>query len=218
MLQKIKTFLLNPIFIYLIIFVLECIPIKGAFVFNELPKEGDNFKNPTNAAVFYYSNNEKYAYPSEECYFKLGNPPWSATYAQGGVKTISDQIMASIPLKGLMCNKVVVAKTPIIALSFSEKYLTFSYFLGNFYTFSHVFFYMLLAFSILMYLPYAKKSYWHTFILCFLGGGLLELIQHFFIEGRNAGYDDMFMNSLGSFIAIVVYFFLVKKYLFLKRV
>lgn len=218
MLNKIKIIALHPVFIYLVIFILECIPIKTAFVYNELPLEGDNFRTPTNEAVFYFSNNGKYAYPSPECYFELGNPPWSATYEQGGVKTVSNNIEASIPFRGFMCDKVVVSKTPSVQLSFSEKYLIFSYFLVNFSTFSHVFFYMLLAFSLLMYLPYSKKSYWHTFILCFMGGGLLELIQHFFIEGRNAGYDDMLMNTLGSIIAIVFYYFLKKKFLFLRRV
>jgi VanZ family protein len=214
MLQIIKRFLLNPVFVYIVIFILECIPIKVAFVFDELPKDGDNFKNSTSAAVFYYSNNGKYAYPSEECYFELGNPPWSATYEQGGVKTVSDKIEALIPFKGFMCDKDVVAKAPSVDHSFTEKYLTFNYFLGNFSTFSHVFFYMLFAFSLLLYLPNFKISYWYTFGLCFMGGGLLELIQHFFIEGRNASFDDMLMNTLGSFIAIVFYYFLEKKFLF----
>jgi VanZ family protein len=215
-LKKIKNIVINPILIYIIIFFLECIPIESPTVFYTLPKDGDNFRSPTSEAVYYFTKNGKYSYTSPDCYFKLGNPPFSATYKQGGIKTISTEIVDKIPLMGTMCGEVVVAKIVKKEIPFSEKYLNVNYFLFSFSTFSHVFFYMLLAFSIVYYLSNNKNKYWLTFIFCFIGGGFLELVQHFFIEGRNASFEDVFMNSVSSIIAISIYFWLQKRSLFHK--
>lgn len=212
-----KKLLFHPILIYTIIFFLECIPIKTPEVINEFPKEGDNFKSPDSFSVYYYTNNGKYNYTSPECYFKLGNLPFSATYEQGGIKTISAEIANKIPLMGSMCGEKVVAKIEKKDISFDKKYLTTNYLLDNFSVFSHVFFYMLFAFSILYQFRNNTKKYYHAFVACFIGGGLLELIQHSFIEGRTATFDDLAMNTLGSMIAIVTFGFLTKNKLLKKR-
>lgn len=191
--------------IFIIISFLECIPIKSPIVYNELPKEGDNFKSPSSDDVFYFTNNAKYSYTSADCYFQLGNPPFSATYKQGGIKSISTEIADQIVLKGSMCGELVVKKTESRKLSFIEKYTSVNYLLENFSTFSHFFFYMLLAFSIITYQTSNKSRYLITFIACFIGGGLLELVQFAFIEGRNASFEDIVMNSLGSCCAILIY-------------
>ncbi len=218
MLNKIKIIALHPVFIYLVIFILECIPIKSPTIFHEFPKEGDNFRAKSNEAVYYYSKNGKYVYTSSECYFKLGNPPFSALYGQGGIKMISDKIDAEIPLQGSMCEKVAVVKTVIKKISFSEKYLNLDYFLFSFSTFAHLFCYMLFAFSIIYHQSKSNKKYWFAFITCFIGGVFLEVVQHFFIEGRNASFEDVLMNTTGCTIALVAYYFLNKKFLFLRRV
>jgi hypothetical protein len=205
-----KKLLFHPILIYTVIFFLECIPIKAPVLVNEFPKEGDNFKSPDSFDVYHYTNNEKYSYTSPECYFRLGNPPFSATYEQGGIKTISTEIAAKIPLKGSMCGEKVVAKIEKKDISFDKKYLTTNYLLDNFSVFSHIFFYMLLAFSILYHYRNNTKKYYHAFVGCFIGGGLLELIQHYFIEGRTATFDDLAMNTLGSIIAILAFWTLTK--------
>lgn len=215
-LKKIKNIVIHPILIYIMIFFLECIPIVRPTVFYTLPKDGDNFRTPTSEAVYYFTKNGKYSYTSPDCYFKLGNPPFSATYKQGGIKIISTEIADKIPLMGTMCGEVVVAKIVNKEIPFSEKYLNVNYFLFSFSTFSHVFFYMLLAFSIIYYFSNNKNKYWFTFIFCFIGGSFLELVQHFFIEGRNASFEDVFMNSVGSIIAISIYFWLQKNSLFHK--
>jgi VanZ like family len=214
-LKKLKNILFNPFLIYLLISFLECIPVKSPIIYSELPKEGDNFRSKSNEAVYYYSKDGKYSYTSQECYFNLGNPPFSATYEQGGIKMISDEIVNKIPLLGSMCEEVVVAKIIKKDIPFSEKYLTVNYFLFSFSTFSHVFFYMLLAFSIIYHQSKSNKNYWFVFITCFIGGVFLELIQHFFIEGRNASFDDVLMNSIGAIIAILFYYLMNKKSLFL---
>jgi glycopeptide antibiotics resistance protein len=69
---------------------------------------------------------------------------------------------------------------------------------------------MLLALSILYQFRNNTKKYYHAFAACFIGGGLLELIQHYFIEGRTATFDDLAMNTLGSIIAIVAFWTLTK--------
>lgn len=200
----------HPILIYFVIFLLECIPVKSPDVLNEFPKEGDNFKSPDSFAVYYYTHNGKYNYTSPECYFKLGNPPFSATYEQGGIKTISTEIANKIPLLGSMCEKNGITKIEKKEISFDKKYLTVNYFLDNFSTFSHVFFYMLLAFSILYQYRNNAKKYINAFVACFIGGGVLELIQHYFIEGRTATFDDLAMNTLGSIIAIATFWTLIR--------
>ena len=215
--KKIKNIIINPILIYTVIFFLECIPIKSPPIFYEFPKEGDNFRSKSNEAVYNYSENGKYVYTSSDCYFELGNPPFSATYEQGGIKMISDEIVDKIPLLGSMCEKVVVAKIVKQDIPFSEKYLTVNYFQFSFSTLAHVFFYMLLAFSIIYHQSKSNKKYWFAFITCFIGGVFLELIQHFFIEGRNASFDDVLMNSIGSIIAILFYYFINKNSLFLDK-
>jgi len=208
--MKAAKFLFHPILIYLVIFFLECIPVRAPEVQNELPKEGDNFKSPDSFSVYYYTNNGKYNYTSAECYFELGNPPFSATYEQGGIKTISTQIAAKIPLMGSMCGEKVVAKIEKKEMSFDKKYLTTNYLLDNFSVFSHIFFYMLLAFSILLHFKNDSTNYLYAVAACFVGGGVLELIQHYFIEGRTATFDDLAMNTLGSIIAIIVFWTLTQ--------
>jgi len=215
--MKIFKIVFHPIFIYLVIFFLECIPIKTPEVLNELPKNGDNFKSPDSFAVFYYHNNGKYSYTSPECYFKLGNPPFSSTYEQGGIKTISTLIANKIPFKGTMCEEIKIPKIKKKEISFEEKYLNTNYLLDNFSTFSHLMFYMLLAFSILYQFRNNSKKYLLSLVGCFIGGGLLEIIQHHFIEGRTATYDDLAMNTLGSIIAIVAFWILNRNSTFFRN-
>ncbi|MCZ8198731.1 MAG: VanZ family protein [Flavobacterium sp.] len=211
-----KKLLFHPILIYTVIFFLECIPIKAPVLVNEFPKEGDNFKSPDSFAVYHYTNNGKYSYTSPECYFRFGNPPFSATYEQGGIKTISTKIANKIPLMGSMCGEKVVAKIEKRDISFDKKYLNTNYLLDNFSVFSHIFFYMLLAFSILLLYKNDTKNYLYAFVACFVGGGLLELVQHYFIEGRTATFEDLAMNTLGSIIAIVTFWILIRNSSFFR--
>jgi hypothetical protein len=114
MFQKIRTILIHPLFIYGIIFILECVPYltDKTVVLDELPKIGDNFKSPDGEMIYYYSGKGKYTYSSIACYFNHGNPSFAANYKDGGIKTIQTEIVEKIPLLGDMCENVKVEVAP----------------------------------------------------------------------------------------------------------
>jgi hypothetical protein len=93
-----------------------------------MPKEGDNFKTSQSNDVFCFIKNGKYRYTSEECYFNYGNPAYSASYKEGGIMIVTDEIANKIPLKGVMCddNRMIDRKKE--KLSFAQKYLNIRFF------------------------------------------------------------------------------------------
>ncbi len=211
MYSNIKKVAIHPIFIFVIISFLECIPTERPLVYSVMPKVGDNFKTSQSNEVFCFLKNGKYCYTSEECYFNYGNPPYSASYKEGGIMIVTDEIANKIPLKGVMCddNRMIDRKKE--KLSFAQKYLNISFFLGYFSDIAHVFFYILLSFSIAFHFSSNKKKFYFAFFGGVIGGGVLEVIQHFFIEGRSASAEDMILNTLGTLFGLLA-FWLIKKY------
>lgn len=218
MTKIIKKVVFHPVFIYLLIAALESIPYKPnseKIILNEMPKIGENFGIINDQSIYYYSGKGKYSYPSVDCYFGNGNPSFDTPYKDGGIKTISKSIADQIPLLGSMCGaekvKVVANKNNSVL----KKYSSTNYLLDHFSNISHVLSYLILSFSILFYFKSRKSKYWIAFWACFLGGGLLEGVQYFFIVGRNASYEDQILNCLGAIIGIVM-FWTFKKLSFLK--
>lgn len=204
--------IIHPLFVYLFIAVLECLPYtSNRLVLHEMPKAGDNFKSPENSAVFYYNGVGKYSYASPECFFKLGNPPFQTNPKEGGIKLIDAQIVEKIPFLGDLCDEKKVksvysrTKAPVY-----QKYLSTNYLLDNFSDLSHIVFYTLWALSLMFYFKANQRKNLWTFVTCFTGGAVLEFVQLFFIEGRNASFADQGLNSLGAVIGIVLYWIFQK--------
>lgn len=211
MIKKIIKIIFHPFLIYVLIFILECIPIKKPIVYNDRPKEGENFKTESTDSVFYYIRRKKYFYESEECYFSFGNLPFNKTYKEGGIKVVTEDIAWSIPLGGPMCGDKKLVKTEKKSYGFFEKYFNIGFFLMQFSAIAHFLVYALLAFSIRHKFHLMKRPYWFAFFMGFFGGGLLEIIQHVFVEGRSASIDDMILNTLGTLFGLLA-FWLIKKY------
>ena len=218
MFRNIINIFIHPVFIYACIFSLECIPYdvsnqKEKKGLQEMPEVGDNFAIVESEAIFYYSGKGKFAYPSVECYFSMGNPPFNAKYEDGGMKIIDKEIADKIPLLGSMCNEK--AKEPLKVVenertTIVKKVTSTNYLLDHFSELSHFMTYLVLSLSILYHFRHRKINYLTVFGFCFLGGALLELIQHFFIPGRSAGLDDQILNSCGAIFGIIVFWSLRK--------
>lgn len=209
--------LLHPLLIYGVIFVLECIPIYKPKVYNQWPKEGDNFKTESTDSVFYYTKGVKYFYESKDCYFKFGNVPFSKRYEEGGIMTVTPEIANQITLRGAMCGQIKLDATTKKSYSFVEKFLNFDYFFMQFSALSHFLFYTLLSFAIAAFYRTNTKKYWISFLGCFLGGGLLEMVQFFFIEGRTASIEDQILNTIGAVIGLLLFSQIEKKTNWLNR-
>jgi VanZ family protein len=218
MLQKVFKILIHPLLIYAVIAVLECIPYEsdlGKKVYHEMPKVGDNFQMKGDLAVYYFTGKGKYSYDSSDCYFSFGNPSWGAKYEDGGIKTIDAEIANQIPLLGNMCEekaKVAFVKSTVT----KEKIYSTSFLLDYFSGVSHILSYLVLSLSILYHLRLQKNKYSVTFIAIFIGGGLLEFVQEFFIIGRNASFEDQFSNCFGAILGMSFFWVLSKIKLFQK--
>jgi len=218
MYRKIYTILIHPVFIYAAIACLECMPYYSDLdkvVYHEMPVVGDNFKVKNMQMVYYFSGKGKYTYSSSECYFNLGNPSWATSYEEGGIKTIDEDIAEKIPLLGDMCNgekNAPVKKNNSIIGNVFSIYFLLDYFSGV----SHILSYMILSLSILYHLRLQKNKYWITFIAVFIGGGILEFIQEYFIIGRYASFEDQFSNCLGAIVGMSLFWILNKIKIFQK--
>jgi len=211
MARKIIRIIIHPFFIFFVITILECIPYYGndkKAVLDEMPKVGDNFSVSNEEAVFYFNGKGKFAYTSIDCFISCGNPPFNLSYKKGGIKTIKKDIADRIPYLGNMCTgnnpKAIENKTNSPAM----YYLSTNYLLTHFSDISHVLVYFLLVFSTIFHWYYLKNKYYFAFFCCFMGGAFLELIQHCFIVGRNASWEDLIFNSTGIFIGIAIYWLL----------
>ncbi|MBS1535641.1 MAG: VanZ family protein [Bacteroidetes bacterium] len=176
-----------------------------------MPHTGDNFRSFDNPTVYYYNGKGKFSYSSQECFFKFGNPPFETNPEDGGVKYIEKRIVDAIPYLGDMCGKQKSA--PVynrIKVPAYKKYLSTNYLLDNFSDISHFTFYTLWALSLMFYLRENKNKSYLTFAICFLGGAMLEFVQLFFIEGRNASFEDEELNCLGAVVGIVLFWILQK--------
>lgn len=206
--SKFIAIIIHPLFIYLIIAFLECIPYHSnskRVVLYEMPEVGDNFREENSEAVYYYSGKGKYGYPNIECFYSFGNPTFDLDYKKGGIKTIEKSIAERIPLLGSMCEKdqmkvdVQEPKSPL------NQYLTINYWLFNFSNISHILFYILFACCTIFHFRTSSYKYWFGFIACFFGGALLEFIQYFFVFGRSASWEDQALNTLGAIGGIFLY-------------
>jgi hypothetical protein len=212
MLQKALKFLIHPLLIYGVIAVLECIPYEsdlGKKVYHEMPKIGDNFQPVGDLDVYYYTGKGKYSYSTPDCYFGFGNPSWGAKYQDGGIKTIDAKIANQIPLLGKMCDektKVNFAKST----KTKERFFSTNFLMDYFSGISHLISYFVLSISILYHLRIKKNKYWVTFMSVFMGGGILEFVQEFFIEGRHASVEDVNSNCLGAILAMVLFWIFSK--------
>lgn len=81
---------------------------------------------------------------------------------------------------------------------------------------------MYFIFSLILFYDYTKNTtavakktiiIW-AIVFPFLFGGLMELIQHLFIPYRTGSFADLFANTLGSFAAFLLAYFIIfrKKY------
>lgn len=173
-----------------------------------MPKKGDNFRTRDDATVYYFSGTGKYMYEDSECYFSKGNPPYGVKYEQGGVKMIDQAFADRIPALGTMCNTapVTIIKKKIPD-NFADKYLSRNFLLTNFSELAHFGSYMVLALSILLYYPGLRKKYLCAFVLCLLGGAVLEIVQGLFVFGREASMEDLILNTIGSLLGMLMFWF-----------
>lgn len=218
MIKILKKVVFHPVFIYILIALLECIsykPNSKKIVENEMPKIGDNFGIINDQAIYYYSGKGKYSYPSVDCYYSLGNPTFDTPYKEGGIKTIPKSIADQIPFLGSMCDSERAKIVAVKKNSVLKQYLSINYLLDHFSNISHLLSYMILSFSILIYFKSKKYKYWIAFWACFLGGAILEGVQYFFIVGRTASYEDQLLNCLGAIFGIVL-FWVFRKLPFFK--
>lgn len=202
----------HPLFVFAVITALECIPYTAdKTVLHKLPNPGDNFRTIENPSVYFYNGVGKYVYPSQECFFKLGNPPFETNPQDGGVKYLDSKIAASIPLLGNMCAQKETDIGFVIAKEVKQnKYLSTNYLLDNFSDISHITFYTLWSLSLMFYFKTKKRNSLLTFAVCFTGGAVLEFVQLFFIEGRNASFADQGLNCLGAVIGILLFWIIQK--------
>lgn len=207
--KKIIRLLIHPLFIYAVIFALECIPYKSnapKVILQEMPKPGDNFSIPDSDGVFFYNGKGKYAYPSVECYYSFDNPTFDVDYQHGGIKTISKKLADRIPFLGYMCEQEQVAKVGKPTQKALNKYFSVNYLLTNFSDFSHVFFYFLLSFFMVFHFRKHKFKSGLTFAICFAGGGFLEFFQYLFVYSRTASWTDQALNTVGAFLGLAAFY------------
>lgn len=211
--NKIIKYLFHPLFIYLIISVLSCLPNEPKIkVYHEMPLKGENFKNVSNASVYYYDGKGKYSYASIKCFYSYDNPDFSTTYEFGGIKCIDDELNETIPLLGKMCdssNAITVEENTKVKLPI-KAYLDKSILLDKFSDIAHLLCYTLLAISLMYYFYSNEKKYIFSFVACLLGGIVLEFVQENFIPGRHSSWEDVALNSLGSILGIVCFYLLNK--------
>ncbi len=169
-----------------------------------MPKVGDNFQIPGDLEVYYYNGKGKFSYTTPDCYFGFGNPSWGAKYEDGGIKTVDAKIAGQIPLLGNMCDEKIKVNF-VKSIATKEKIYSTNFLLDYFSGISHILSYLVLALSCLYHLRSQKNKYWVTFVAIFIGGGLLEFVQEFFIEGRHASFEDQNSNCLGALIAMLIY-------------
>ncbi len=197
----------HPIFIYLIITVLCCLP-KGTEVLNEMPNAGDSFKSNTSQTVYYFNGKGKLNYRTVDCYFKLGNPPFETNWQEGGIKTINEVIVNQIPLIGDMCDSSQTKPTEISIKKVETPwyfYISKEYLLSKFSEVAHFISYLILSISLLNHFKTSSKKYLITITACLVGGILLEFVQHFFIPGREASIEDVCLNMSGCLVGDGVY-------------
>lgn len=196
----------HPVFVYLIIIMLECIPyVKHTKIFNEIPEAGVNFRPADSPTVYYYSGKGKYAYVSADCYFSFGNPPFETSPEAGGIKTLNKEIADAIPLLGEMCGGQKIENAAMKTVSPYKKFLSTNYLLDEYSNISHVISYMLLSLSLLFYFRPRKNLFVVVFAICFTGGAILEFVQKYFIEGRTASFEDQFLNCVGATLGILIF-------------
>ena len=224
MLNKIIRIIVHPIFIYLVIASLECRPYFSSAdqtIYKGMPQVGDNFRASNEDTVYYFSGQGKYVYSSSACYFELGNPSYSASIKQGGIRIVEASVAKKIPLLGDMCKgdlKDIKQEKEITKKASKDsfkRYLSFNFLIDNFSNIAHVLCYLLLACSLLHNLYHRKTKYLIAFIGCFLGGAILEGIQHYFIIGRTASWEDQISNTFGAVIGISV-FWLLDRFKFIQ--
>jgi hypothetical protein len=192
--------LIHPLFIFAIIAMLECIPVKTNSteeILYEMPAKGDNFRVKGNEAVYFYSGKGKYSYPDIECFYSYGNPTFDVHYKDGGIKTIEKSIADQIPHLGSMCEREKKIIHDEQQKSSLNQYLSVNYLFFNFSEIAHILAYMLLAFFTIFHFRLLKHNYLLSFISCFVGGAFLEIIQYCFITGRSASWDDQALNTYG---------------------
>ena len=186
--------------------MLECIPyVKHNKIFNEMPEIGDNFRPADSPTVYYYTGKGKYAYSSADCYFSFGNPPFETGPDAGGIKTLAKDIADAIPLTGEMCGAHSTETVTLKAVSPYKKYLSTNYLLDEYSNISHLISYTLFSLSLLFYWKPTKNLFVIVFGICFVGGGILEFVQKFFIEGRTASFEDQLLNCVGAISGILIF-------------
>ena len=141
---------------------------------------------------------------SAEFILKLGDEPVATTPVN-----FFESIAAKIPLLGNMCEDkaaIIESKKEPSA----DRFLSTNYLLDNYSKMSHFISYLILAFSILYHYRKRKINYFIVFGLCFLGGGLLELVQEFFIVGRSASLEDQYLNCEGALLGMLLFWSISK--------
>jgi hypothetical protein len=206
--------LINPLPLLIIITYLSCLPLNNADdIFDKLPLKGENVRSVESPTIYYYDGIFLHPYTSEECYFSYGNPPFHVHYSKGGIRYVTQRIINMIPVGDDMCSKRI-NKIPRNSLNYIfeiEHYGQKNFLLANFSDVAHIISYFLIAISILYsWFNRLKYKYTITLLFSFLYSGILELIQHYFIQGRMADWYDMVLNLLGAFLGIAVYFFFIK--------
>ncbi len=53
--------------------------------------------------------------------------------------------------------------------------------------------------------PLSARFLWNSFFICLLYGGLIELLQHFFVTNRHGEWLDFVANGLGALLALLTF-------------
>ncbi|MFQ3577117.1 MAG: hypothetical protein SNJ77_11845, partial [Cytophagales bacterium] len=104
-------------------------------VFDVMPLSGENIRTIESPVVYYFDGSLKHIYPNENCYFSLGNPPFSEHYSRGGIKFVTQRVIDMIPDGETLCseNKQVIQKRVLPPIPTEIKqYTKKNFLLANF--------------------------------------------------------------------------------------
>ncbi|MGY6562785.1 MAG: VanZ family protein [Luteibaculaceae bacterium] len=192
----------NPFFSAFVILSLSLIPFSDDVIENKMPLEGDNFRYVKDETVYKFENGFKRPYTSLEFYFSNGNPPFGTPYKEGGILVVTKNIVEGIPdgapmdIGSFSTQKKVDYKPWRIILNLDKVY--------------HLLFYAWLTFC--FYLSYSRIKPWVVFLLVFLFGLVIEVLQELLFLERSGSLQDVLFNSMGIILGYLLYLLTSKKY------
>ena len=165
------------------------------------PKEGDNFKAANISIVYQLQDGKKRRYPSARSFLHR-NSPFNTTCEKGGILICDASTVNAIPdgqMIALAPNEKAKVKRKANFWNTIFRKDKASHLLGYFiWT-------LLLLYSLQGYAWSWNKKVTYTLIFASILGTLVELVQYYFIHGRDAEWLDWCANMLGTSLALILY-------------